>query len=86
MSVDYRLLPQASPEDLWDDVKDAYRFVVDDLPGILDMSSASRGKEASRKVRRVVVAGASAGMFSLGWIGMNHVKMLSLLSWAGRHG
>ncbi|KAH9209401.1 Alpha/Beta hydrolase protein [Leptodontidium sp. 2 PMI_412] len=76
VSVDYRLLPQASPEDLWDDVKDAYRFVVDDLPGVLDMSSASRGKEASRKIRRVVVAGASAGTY-LAFLAARYFDQLS---------
>ncbi|PVH69186.1 alpha/beta-hydrolase [Cadophora sp. DSE1049] len=76
VSVDYRLLPQASPEDLWDDVKDAYRFVVDDLPGVLDISSASRGKEASRKIRRVVVAGASAGTY-LAFLAARYFDQLS---------
>ena len=57
MSVDYRLLPQAKPEEIWEDVKDAYEFVVDALPGVLGLSNANRG------IRKVVVAGASAGMF-----------------------
>lgn len=65
VSVDYRLLPQAMPEEIWDDVKDAYEFVVDKLPGVLHMASASRGKEGSRKARRVIVAGASAGRSNL---------------------
>jgi acetyl esterase/lipase len=65
VSVDYRLLPLAKPEEIWEDVKDAYEFVVDELPGVLHMASASRGKEGSRKARRIIVAGASAGRFNL---------------------
>lgn len=45
-------------------MQDAYKFVVDELPGVLNMSSASRGKDASARERRVVVAGASAGTFT----------------------
>ncbi len=64
MSADYRLLPQASGKDLWEDVKDAYEFVVTKLPNILNNSSASRGAEMARKGRRIIVGGASAGLWS----------------------
>jgi len=64
VSVDYRMLPQASAEDMLDDVKDAYRFATDNLPGILNNSSWARGKDMARTGRRIIVAGASAGKSS----------------------
>ena len=61
VSVDYRLLPQASAEDILDDVKDAYRFATDALTGTVDTSSWAKGRDIARDGRRVIVAGASAG-------------------------
>ena len=61
VSVDYRLLPQATAEDLLEDVKDAYQFVVDRLPSILNNASWARGLDMARTGRRIIVAGASAG-------------------------
>ncbi len=65
VSADYRLLPQASGPDLWDDVKDAYEFVLMRLPNILHNSSASRGPQMARKARRIIIGGASAGWWFL---------------------
>ena len=61
MSADYRLLPQASAQDILQDMKDAYEFVVMKVPSIVNNSSGARGSEAARKGRKIIVAGASAG-------------------------
>jgi len=61
VSADYRLLPQASAQDILQDMKDAYEFVVMKVPSIVNNSSGARGSEAARKGRKIIVAGASAG-------------------------
>jgi acetyl esterase/lipase len=55
VSADYRKLPQTSGTDVFEDVKDAYRFVVEKVPVLL-------GGEG--RCERVVVMGASAGLSS----------------------
>ena len=65
VSVDYRLLPQASADDILEDMKDAYRFVVDDLVSFVGNSSWARGRDMARTGRRIIIAGASAGKFEV---------------------
>jgi acetyl esterase/lipase len=55
VSADYRLLPQVKGADIFDDVKDAYRFVREELVGLL-----SQWKDRG-VVENVVVIGQSAG-------------------------
>jgi len=53
VSADYRKLPQTSGTDVFEDVKDAYQFVVEKVPAILG---------AEVRCERVVLMGASAGL------------------------
>ncbi|TAQ84247.1 hypothetical protein B7494_g7429 [Chlorociboria aeruginascens] len=62
-SADYRLLPQVSGTEIWEDVKDAYKYVVDEVPIILNFPRGARGKEDSREAKRIIVGGSSAGGF-----------------------
>lgn len=55
VSADYRLLPQVKGADIFEDVKDAYRFVREELVELL-----SEGREKGM-VENVVVVGQSAG-------------------------
>ena len=54
VSADYRLLPQASGLDLVEDLKDAYAFVREELPSILNISAGP--------MSNVIVTGQSAGV------------------------
>jgi acetyl esterase/lipase len=53
VSADYRLFPQVTGLEVLDDVKDAYAFVREKLPGIL--------KAGASPMKNVIVSGASAG-------------------------
>lgn len=72
VSADYRKLPQTSGADVFEDVKDAYRFVVEKVPVLL-------GGEG--RCERVVVMGASAGLSSFKPIPIN---FLGRVNWKGR--
>jgi acetyl esterase/lipase len=56
VSADYRKLPQINGKEVLQDVKDAYQFVVEKIPGLL-----SGGKE--ERCEKVIVVGQSAGTF-----------------------
>lgn len=53
VSADYRLFPQATGREVLSDVKDAYAFIREKLPGILNIDSGP--------MKNVIVTGASAG-------------------------
>lgn len=56
VSADYRLFPQATGLDLLEDVTDAYKFVREKLPEILDIGKGP--------MKNIIVAGSSAGIVS----------------------
>jgi acetyl esterase/lipase len=53
ISADHRLAPQANGLDILDDMKDAYKFVLEKLPGILNAGTGP--------MKNVIVTGCSAG-------------------------
>lgn len=53
VSADYRLFPQATGLEVLEDVKDAYAFVREKLPGILNAGTGP--------MKNVVVTGCSSG-------------------------
>lgn len=55
MSADYRLLRQAKPVELRENIQDAYRWVVDELPTVLGVYGSNK------RTKQVIVADASAG-------------------------
>jgi acetyl esterase/lipase len=57
VSADYRLFPQANGLEVLEDVKDAYDFVREKLPNILNAEAGP--------MRNVIVAGCSAGVLSI---------------------
>ncbi|KAE9370886.1 alpha/beta-hydrolase [Stipitochalara longipes BDJ] len=54
VSADYRKLPQTSGTEAFEDVKDAYQFVVEKVPALLGENS---------RCERIVVMGTSAGAY-----------------------
>lgn len=56
VSADYRLFPQADGLDVLEDLKDAYAFVREKLPGVLNIGAGP--------MTNVIVSGQSAGMLS----------------------
>jgi acetyl esterase/lipase len=54
VSADYRKMPQTNGKDVFEDVKDAYRFVVEKIPKVL-------GGDQEEKCDKIVVVGQSAG-------------------------
>ena len=46
VSADYRELPQTSAKDILADAKDAYMFVMEKVPSLLDASKETRCEKA----------------------------------------
>jgi acetyl esterase/lipase len=56
VSADYRLLPQVKGADILEDIKDAYNFVREKLPGILAGREGRTGP-----IENIIIVGQSAG-------------------------
>lgn len=72
ISADYRVLPQVKGADIFEDVKDAYSFVEEKVPGIL------AGKETEDTIENIILVGQSTGNAPRGSI--DFLQMFSKLN------